>query len=98
MGRKTLSPVTSTMYSVKPNPPRPVGVTTGEFVVPLAIKVPAFPSEVPGRNFPVRAGNIVPFNGKRIIREDGRHMPSQGGGHIEIIIDSGLGDNGVSLV
>src|SRR6266566_965319 len=45
----TFSPVTSTMYSVKPNPLRPVGVTTGVTVVPLAINVPPLPSEMPCR-------------------------------------------------
>src|SRR4029077_19801553 len=37
------------MNSVKPNPLRPVGVTTGVTVVPLAINVPPLPSEMPCR-------------------------------------------------
>src|SRR5438034_4120624 len=45
----TFSPITSTMYSVKPNPLRPVGVTTGVIVMPLAINVPPLPSEMPCR-------------------------------------------------
>ena len=48
-GKLTFSPVTSTMNSVKPNPLRPVGVTTGVTVVPLAINVPPLPSEMPCR-------------------------------------------------
>src|SRR5437773_11921569 len=43
----TFSPVTSTMYSINPNPLRPVGVTTGVIVMPLAINVPPFPSDTP---------------------------------------------------
>src|SRR6266496_4750568 len=45
----TFSPVTSTMNSVKQNPLRPVGVTTGVIVMPLAINVPPLPSEMPCR-------------------------------------------------
>ena len=37
------------MYSVNPNPLRPVGVTKGAAVVPLATKVPPFPAETPLR-------------------------------------------------
>src|SRR5437773_10002457 len=37
------------MNSVKPNPLRPVGVTTGVIVMPLAINVPPLPSEMPCR-------------------------------------------------
>ena len=48
-GKLTFSPVTSTMNSVKPNPLRPVGVTTGVIVMPLAINVPPLPSEMPCR-------------------------------------------------
>ena len=47
--KSTLSPVISTMNSVKPNPLRPVGVTTGVVVVPLATTVPPFPSVTPLR-------------------------------------------------
>ena len=69
----------------------------GEFVVPLAIKVPAFPSETP-----VRISQSAPVNrwagNHQIIGEDGCHIPPQGGGHVEIVINSGLGNNGVSLV
>jgi hypothetical protein len=43
------------MYSVKPNPLRPVGVTTGVMVMPLAINVPPFPSETP-----VRISQVAP--------------------------------------
>src|SRR5437773_2369704 len=45
----TFSPVTSTMYSSKLNVPRPVRVTTGVIVMPLAINVPPLPSEMPCR-------------------------------------------------
>jgi hypothetical protein len=45
----TFNPVTATMNSVNPNPLRPVGVTTGVIVMPLAITVPPFPSEMPCR-------------------------------------------------
>jgi hypothetical protein len=48
-GKLTFSPVTSTMYSVKPNPLRPVAVTTGVIVIPLAINVPPVPSATPCR-------------------------------------------------
>ena len=48
-GKLTLSPVTSTMYSVNPNPLRPVAVTTGVIVMPLAINVPPVPSATPCR-------------------------------------------------
>jgi hypothetical protein len=37
------------MNSVNPNPLRPVGVTTGVIVMPLAINVPPLPSEMPCR-------------------------------------------------
>jgi len=45
----TFSPVTSTMYSYKLKVPRPVRVTTGVIVMPLAINVPPLPSETPCR-------------------------------------------------
>ena len=48
-GKLTFSPVTSTMNSVKLNPLRPVGVTTGVIVMPLAINVPPLPSDMPCR-------------------------------------------------
>ena len=37
------------MYSRKPNPLRPVRVTTGVIVMPLAINVPPLPSDTPWR-------------------------------------------------
>jgi hypothetical protein len=46
------------MNSVKPNPLRPVGVTTGIVVMPLATNVPPFPSETP-----LRISQVAPVAG-----------------------------------
>src|SRR5213080_1434717 len=45
----TFRPVSATIYSRKPNPLRPVRVTTDVIVMPLAINVPPLPSDTPWR-------------------------------------------------
>jgi hypothetical protein len=47
------------MNSIKPNPLRPVGVTTGVIVMPLAINVPPLPSEMPCRISQVAPVTVV---------------------------------------
>src|SRR5437773_11405014 len=51
--------ITSIMNSVNPNPLRPVGVTTGVIVMPLAINVPPLPSEMPCRISQVAPVTVV---------------------------------------
>jgi hypothetical protein len=57
--KSTLNPSTKIMNSVKPNPLRPVGVTTGVVVMPLATTVPPFPSDTPLRISQVAPVTVV---------------------------------------
>src|SRR5206468_5233776 len=73
-GRLTFSPITSIMNSVNPNPLRPVGVTTGVIVMPLAINVPPLPSEMPCRISQVAPVTTV-FSRLSDKRRDTVHQP-----------------------
>src|SRR5439155_7142627 len=47
-------------------------------------------------DFPIRGDNGLESG--QIIGEDGRQMPPLGSGHVEIVVNSCLGDNGISFV
>jgi hypothetical protein len=65
------------MYSSKLNVPRPVRVTTGVIVMPLAINVPPLPSEMPCRISQVAPVTVL--NSRRLSEKtDVRVHPSLG--------------------